>query len=62
MKKSVVILSAVALLITIPIYMYLLYFLLRNADAGRLEMFLFWIYAPASFVLAPILTAIAGGD
>ena len=52
-----VLISVVAVAITAPIWFYLLYFLLKNAEAGELQMALFWVYVP-SLVLVHILSGI----
>jgi hypothetical protein len=35
-----------AIFIVAPIWYYLMYWLLKHADAGDLQMFLFWVYIP----------------
>ena len=51
MKKLVIVKSLVALLITIPIWFYLLHSILVAINATDLQFFLFWVYVPfAMFV------------
>ena len=51
MKKLVIVKSLVALLITIPIWFYLLHSILVAINATDLQFFLFWVYVPfATFV------------
>ena len=35
---------------TLPIWFYLLHWLLKANGAGDLQMFLFWVYIPFTFV------------
>ena len=46
MKKLVIVKSLVALLITIPIWFYLLHSILVAINATDLQFFLFWVYVP----------------
>lgn len=52
--------NVLGLLVTTPIWYYLLYKILRSVNATELMMFLFWIYVPAG-LLVRILTEMAGG-
>ena len=35
-----------AVLVMLPIWLYLMYWLLRANNAGDLQMFLYWVYVP----------------
>ncbi len=48
MKKLETVKSLVALLITIPIWFYLLHSILVAINATELQFFLFWVYVPFS--------------
>lgn len=48
MKKAAGIL---AIFITMPIWFYLVHWLLKAAGAGELQMFLFWVYVPVSILV-----------
>jgi hypothetical protein len=53
MKVAKPISRLLAAFIVVPIWYYLLYWLLTRSGAGELQMFLFWIYVPvAVFVRA----------
>lgn len=43
-----------SLLITLPIWFYLLYKILKAVNATELMMFLFWIYMPVQIVVFSI--------
>lgn len=50
--------AAIAVFITMPIWYFLLYTLLKAANVDRLCWFLFWVYIPFSlFAMAAIKTA-----
>jgi hypothetical protein len=49
------------LLITMPIWYFLLYTLLKNAGVDRLVWFLYWIYVPVGIV-SIIIAKIAESD
>lgn len=55
MKKVAAIL---ALFVTLPIWFYLVHWLLKANGAGELQMFLFWAYVPAT-ILAQVLAQLA---
>lgn len=40
------------ILITLPIWFYLVWWLLVHSNAGELQMFLFWVYVPVTMLLA----------
>lgn len=40
-----------ALFITLPIWFYLIHWLLKANNAGELQMFLFWVYVPFSILI-----------
>ena len=44
------------LIVTLPIWYYLLYHILKCVEATQLMWFLYWVYVPVGFVLA-ILTS-----
>lgn len=51
MKAALAVLSALlVLLLTLPIWFYLLYKLLQAAQATDLMWFLYWIYLPATLI------------
>lgn len=58
MKKAA---GLIALFVTIPIWFYLVHWLLRQAGAGELQMFLFWVYVPATLLMHALIK-IAGDD
>jgi len=60
-KKSLEVLGALTGLVTsMPIWFYLLHWLLKQNSAGELQMFLFWIYVPV-IIFITIILAIAKG-
>ena len=46
--KIKVVKSIVAILITMPIWFYLLHSILVKINASELEFFLFWVYVPCA--------------
>lgn len=58
MKKAKLIAGLLTMFVTVPIWFYLLDFVLTNAGASELQWFLFWIYLPAG-ILVHVLMAIA---
>lgn len=48
--KYKIISAILTLLITLPIWYYLLFVLLKNANVDRLVWFLYWIYVPIGFI------------
>ncbi|MFA9204930.1 MAG: hypothetical protein ACEQSH_00580 [Bacteroidia bacterium] len=46
-------------LISLPIWFYLLYWMLVHSGAGELQMFLFWVYVPLTFAAAGIGRVVA---
>ena len=50
MSKTKVIGSAIVLLISSPIWYYLLFKILKVVEATELMWFLFWIYIPVSII------------
>lgn len=42
--------TSLSLLITTPIYYYIMYQVLVRVDASELMFFLFWVYAPVSML------------
>jgi hypothetical protein len=62
MKKALTIMGAlIALLVTVPIWYYLVYSILKAINADRLLWFLFWIYMPAG-IFASIIEKVAKLD
>jgi len=58
MKKVVNVLSV---LVVLPIWYYLVWWLLKRADAGELQMFLFWVYVPVG-LLCSVTTRLVEKD
>lgn len=54
MKKSATVGIILSVFIVMPIWFYLLHFLLVQANATSLEMFLYWAYLPIATVAAVI--------
>lgn len=52
MKALTIIAAAFSLLISMPIWYYLLHWLLVANHAGDLQMFLFWVYVPVGLAAA----------
>lgn len=50
-----------AIFITIPIWLFLLYKILHAVNASELMWFLYWIYVPANFI-AGFLIKLAEDD
>ena len=46
-KSFAIILS---MFVVMPIWFYLLHWLLKTNNAGELQMFLFWAYVPVAFI------------
>jgi hypothetical protein len=46
-------------LITLPIWIYLMWWMLTASGAGDLQMFLFWVYVPVT-LLVRILFEVTG--
>ena len=44
-----VIAGLIAIFIQLPIWFYIVYYILEKVNASELVWFLFWLYAPASF-------------
>jgi hypothetical protein len=51
MKVSEVISTVLSVLVSLPIWFYLLYKILQAVNASELMWFLFWIYMPASLII-----------
>lgn len=43
--------NVLTVLIVAPIWFYLVHWMLVRLEAGELQMFLFWVYLPASFAV-----------
>jgi hypothetical protein len=41
----------IAIFITMPIWFYIVHWLLKQSNAGELQWFLFWIYVPATLIV-----------
>ncbi len=52
--------SLIYVFIVLPIFLYLLYYLLVAVHAGELEMFLFWVYVPFSMFVSLIIRILEG--
>lgn len=50
--------AIIVLLLTLPIWFYLLYKILQAVNASDLMWFLFWVYVPASFIAVAIGKAV----
>ncbi len=46
MKAAKIISGLLAVFIGLPIWYYLVHFMLVHSGAGELQMFLFWVYVP----------------
>lgn len=57
MKAMKVIVGLISIFIVMPIWYYLLHYMLVKSEAGDLQMFLFWVYIPFA-ILAGIITKI----
>jgi hypothetical protein len=63
MKAALAVLAAVlVLLVTLPIWFYLLYKVLVAVNATDLMWFLYWAYVPATFVASGIGSVIKAID
>jgi hypothetical protein len=51
----------IALLVTLPIWFYLVYKILEAINASELMWFLFWVYLPTT-VLASVLARLSKND
>ena len=51
MKAMQTIAGVLTILVTMPIWYYLLHFILVKIGAGDLQMFLFWVYAPVCLMV-----------
>ena len=61
-KKIVLIYGFISILILLPIWLYLMYFLLKNSPADRLVWFLFWLYVPLSIITGVLAAIMKGAD
>ncbi len=55
MKKSKVIAALLAVFIILPIWFYLIYYILSAVGASQLVWFLFWVYVPVSIFATSIV-------
>jgi len=56
MKKETTISLVLGLFVQLPIWFYLVWWLLTHIGAGDLQMFLFWVYVPVSFMIRILAT------
>ena len=54
MKKSKVIAALLVMFIIMPIWFYLIYYILSAVGASQLVWFLFWVYVPVSIFVTSI--------
>lgn len=57
LTKVRIITTSIYVFLTLPIWYFLLYQILKRVEATELMMFLFWIYVPTA-ILGAILTRI----
>lgn len=50
--------AVLSVLVTLPIWFYLLYQVLVRVNASELMFFLYWIYVPVALVVAAVKQAI----
>ena len=60
MKKSKVIAALLVMFIIMPIWFYLIYYILSAVGASQLVWFLFWVYVPVSIFVTSIGKFIEG--
>lgn len=51
MRALKIVTGAMATCVTIPIWLYLFYQILKLVNASELMWFLFWVYVPCTFVV-----------
>ncbi len=61
MNKKTIVTIILALLIELPILIYLMYWIISQLNPDRLIWFLFWIYIPV-LIITTILTKIIVGE
>jgi len=61
MNKKTTVAIILALFIELPIWIYLIYWILSQLNPDRLVWFLFWIYVP-TLIVTSILAKIIGED
>jgi hypothetical protein len=54
MKRAKLIGVLLTLFVTLPIWFYLVHWMLRASNAGELQMFLFWVYVPFSILITAL--------
>jgi hypothetical protein len=54
MKKAKLIAALLALFVTLPIWFYLMHWVLKASNAGELQMFLFWVYVPVTIAVTAL--------
>jgi quinol-cytochrome oxidoreductase complex cytochrome b subunit len=62
MKSMKFITSVLTVCITIPIWFYLLYKILRAVEASDLMWFLFWVYVPFLILVLLLKSIMEGAD
>ena len=60
-NKKTIVAIILALLIELPIWIYLIYWILSQLNPDRLVWFLFWIYVP-TLIITSILGKIIAGE
>ena len=58
MKKVKLVSGLITFFLVMPIWYYLMHWMLVKSEAGELQMFLFWVYMPFG-IFAGILARIA---
>lgn len=53
-KKLKMVFALLSVFVVMPIYLYLIHWLLVSSGAGDLQMFLFWIYVPTAILMTVI--------
>ena len=61
MNKKTIVAILTALLVELPIWLYLVYWILSQLNPDRLIWFLFWMYIPA-IIITSILGKIVMGE
>jgi len=58
LNKAKVISGLIGLVVTLPIWFYILHYILVQINASELVMFLFWVYLPVTFILSVVVRVI----
>ena len=51
-KKSKILAGALAIFVVLPIWLYLLYYILSAVQASQLAWFLYWVYVPVALFVS----------